>query len=484
LSGPFDETRYRGLLEGLDITELRLSDVLEDNEKFRIDSSYFSKEAVRIQKLVEQLSCGCVSLGDASSRFVKGIFDIKADTYCESGIPFVRISNLRNGLVDDSNIVYIKTEAHLLESKTALKSGDIVLSKTAYPAASLITLQECNVSQDTIAVKLSRDWKNKLSSGYVVAYLSSAQGLALMQRYFQGNVQMHLSLSDGRKIPIPLFGENLQANVHNCFIAAQKKLEDSRAIYAQAETTLLAEFGLLGWQPPESLSYQRKASEAFAAGRLDAEYFSPRVQHLIALLEKHGEKVGDVAELRREYFSPWPQRNFEYIEIGDVGSDGTVSSSTVWSGEAASRATWHVRTGDILTSTVRPVRRLSAIIKPEQNGFVCSSGFAVLKPVSIAPEVLLVYLRLPPIAQLMDLHTTASLYPAISVPDILALPFARPSETTEKLIVEAIHNAHGAKQKAGELLDRAKRAVEIAIETGESAALDYLRSVNRQKNPT
>ncbi len=56
-----------------------------------------------------------------------------------------------------------------------------------------------------------------------------------------------------------------------------------------------------------------------------------------------------------------------------------------------------------------PIRRLSAIISPEQNGHVCSSGFVVLNPKRIAPEVLLTYLRLTIICELMDLHTSASL---------------------------------------------------------------------------
>ncbi|MFN6473188.1 MAG: hypothetical protein RMY36_026460 [Nostoc sp. SerVER01] len=63
--------------------------------------------------------------------------------------------------------------------------------------------------------------------------------------------------------------------------------------------------------------------------------------------------------------------------------------------EAPSRAQWIVKTNDVITSTVRPIRRLSALIEPEQNNYICSSGFAVLKPTKIEPEVLLVYLRSP-----------------------------------------------------------------------------------------
>ena len=41
-------------------------------------------------------------------------------------------------------------------------------------------------------------------------------------------------------------------------------------------------------------------------------------------------------------------------------------------------------------------------------------------------EVLLTYLRLPVFCELINLHTTASMYPAIAATDLLALPFALP----------------------------------------------------------
>jgi len=221
--------------------------------------------------------------------------------------------------------------------------------------------------------------------------------------------------------------------------------------------------------------YTRRAKDSFSADRLDAEYFSPRVQTLLSMLSRQKLTVGDVAPLRRQHFVPKNHADFSYIEISDLGANGEAGSSPVEAAEAPDRATWYVRKGDVITSTVRPVRRLSAIIKPDQDGFVCSSGFAVLRPTDVSPEVLLTYLRLPAIAQLMDLHTTASLYPAISVPDILNIPFVKPSAGTAKAIIKAVQDSHAARQESESLLARAKRAVEVAIEQDEAAGLRFLQ---------
>lgn len=473
MSRPFDEARYKGLLEGLDTTVLKLSEVRSDNDKFRIDDAYFSKAAVLALRRIESLPH--VRLGEVTREFRKGIFDIKADSYVENGIPFVRIADLKNGLIDTIGMAHISPEVHAAEVKTALRLGDIVLSKTAIPAASFVNLDECNVSQDTIAVRLAQVWKEQLRSAFVVAFLNSRYGLALMERQFQGNVQAHLSLPDGKKLSLPLFSLSLQDAVQNAYLLAHEKLQEARKHTTEAEQTLLRALGLENWQPPEPLTYIRRASDAFAAGRLDADYFAPRVAELLCKLGEAGLTIGTVAPARHERFVPGKQGEFDYIEIGNLRADGTADSERLPQNEAPSRATQFVRAGDVLTSSVRPIRRLSALVTQEQNGFVCSSGFVVLQPHDVPAEVLLTYLRLPPVCELMDLHTSASLYPAISEADLLALPFHPIAEDVEEEIINAIQSAHEARRQAHALLEAAKRAVEIAIEECEAAALAYLK---------
>lgn len=461
-------------MEGLDVTVLKLSEVRADNEKFRVDDGYFSKLPILTQRLVEALPH--LRLGAVCAVFRKGIFDIKAGSYTETGVPFVRIGNLRNGLIDSKDLTYITPAAHTAESKTALEFGDIVLSKTAYAAASFVNLTQCNVSQDTIAVRLSSAGHKQFKSGFIVTYLNSRYGLALMERHFQGNVQTHLSLPDGRKVPVPLFSKGLQNATDKAVRDAHAQILDAELQMEQATVTLTAALGLDNWQPPEPLTYTRRMSEAFAARRLDSQYFAPRVAELLARLGTGGRTMRDAATHRQEKFVPGRNGMFRYIEISDVRSDGTTICETVPMREAPSRATWYVRAGDVLTSTVRPNRRLSALVMPEQDGCIASSGFVVLKPQSVPAEVLLTYLRLPLFCELMDLHTSASLYPAISDKDLLALPYPEILPKTQEGIVAAIQSAHGARKRAHTMLDNAKRAVEIAIEQSEAAALTFLTS--------
>lgn len=406
----------------------------------------------------------------------KGIFDIKSDTYTEQGegIPFVRISDLKDGMIREASTAWISEEAHKAEFKTALERRDIVLSKTAYPAAALVTVSECNVSQDTIAIKLSASGRTKFEPEFIVAFLNSSLGMAIMEAEFQGNVQEHLALSDARRLTIPKLSGTFQAEVRKLFERAISQKVSAANLQSQAEAELYAGLGLAGWTPPLPLTYSARAVSVAEAGRIDAEYYAPRIRELIGLLGRSGLTIGAVAPSRREKFDPSLSGSFSYIEIGNLPGDGTAESIVLDRTEAPSRATWHVRTGDIITSTVRPVRRLSALIEAHQDGEVCSSGFVVLQPTGVRPEVLLTYLRLPIICELMDLHTSASMYPAISEKDLLGLPFAQPDPATEASVCTAVTNARHARSRASALLDTAKRSVEIAIEEDEAAASRFL----------
>ena len=128
----------------------------------------------------------------------------------------------------------------------------------------------------------------------------------------------------------------------------------------------------------------------------------------------------------------------------------------------------------MLNSTVRPIRRLSTIVVPEQDGYVASSGFSVLQPTGVSPEVLMTFLRLPTICELMDLYASASMYPAISEADILGLPIMAFSVEWSAAVTESVQSAFTARVRSRSLLSSAKRAVEIAVEQGEDPVLAFL----------
>jgi restriction endonuclease S subunit len=305
---------------------------------------------------------------------------------------------------------------------------------------------------------------------YLAVYLNTSIGIGQVKRRAMESInQANVSGSEIKQVPIPLFPISFQTGIAQLVHRASDKRELSRAAAAEAEALLTAALKLDTLDVTRHLFYERRYSDTRVVNRCDAEYFSPRMQNLIRALSRDGKTIGDVAKLSKRRFKPQNGVEFQYIEIGDVNANGTADSTPVLGEEAPSRAAWTVTAGDIITTTVRPIRRLSAIISADQSGNVCSSGFAVLTPRNqdTPSELLLTFLRLPLVCELLDLYTTASMYPAISTTNLLTIPISLPDVETRQRIVAKVREALKARTEAWRLLDDAKDAVERAILSGK-----------------
>ncbi len=155
--------------------------------------------------------------------------------------------------------------------------------------------------------------------------------------------------------------------------------------------------------------------------RLDAEYYRPEYLELIENINNLGAvPIRNMVANPKRKFKPQKDKVFQYIEISEVDlSTGEYNKREILGRYTPDRAQWIVRQNDVIISTVRPIRNAVSLIKEDIENLVCSSGFAILKPEKIEPEYLFIYLKSKPIVELLDRMTTATMYPAITVEDIL-----------------------------------------------------------------
>jgi hypothetical protein len=462
------------LLKGLEITVIPLSEVRRNNRVFRVDAQYFGKAALAVEAQIKRGKWE--ELREAASGIESfGAYALTNEfSYVDAGIPFLRCLNIRDGFTDFTDVLHITPQAHSLLAKSEVRPGMLLLTMSGSVGNVSVALDSwrypINSNQDIAKITT----KKTHNPFYLAAFLGSRLGQIQMRRLPVGSVQQHIFLWMIERIAVSRFSAKFEQAVAEIVKSALKLDVTSGMEAEQAEGVLLHALGLQAWHSPDPLTYTRRASEVFHARRLDAEYFAPRVLDLLARLGTDGSTVGEVASPRYEQFVAGSKGEFSYIEISAVRRDGTALADRLPQSEAPSRAKWHVRSHDIITSTVRPIRRLSAVIDPEQDGFVCSSGFLVLRPQKVPPEILLTYLRLLPVCELMDVHTSASMYPAIAERDILQLPFKRVSKAAEDEIVQAVRRAHSVRRESRSLLEHAKKAVEIAVEQNEAAALKLI----------
>lgn len=432
----------------------------ELGKNYRLEPEYYQPFYLEAYSKIKHCGLPISKLGSLCKKVTDGSH-ITPD-YQEEGIPFLMIRNVHeeNISFEDTKFITEKLDLQLKHCKP--KVGDILLSKVGSIGISAVVQNDAPDFNIFVSLAVIKDIE--INPYYLSTFLNSYYGKVQCFREAKGISQPDLHLEEIRDFLVPLPDDSFQREIQAIVLKSIKERQKSKKLYQEAEALLLHELGLDALDLSDELTYERNFDEVAQAGRLDAQYFAPRYQRTLKQMSKSGKTIGDVAPLAKRLFrSKLADEYFEYIEIGSLTGDGRAESEKLLSAEAPSRAQWIVRKDDVITSTVRPIRRLSALIESQQENFVCSSGFAVLEPEAIEPEVLLVWLRLPIISEILDLHTTATMYPAIAVDTLLRIPITKPSESVSKQIVQNIQNSREAIKTAKQLLEDAKRRVEDMI---------------------
>ena len=463
------------MLKGLEISEVRLKDIGLKTSDFRIDSEYFTGKFAQYCRLMEK--CGCTYFAREAQKAVKGAFDITADKFREAGIPFVRISNIRDMELDASSMVYIDADVHAKYIASELRRGDIVLSKTAYAAASIVTLPVCNTSQDTIAISLNPD--SCIDPYFTVVYLNTRYGLFLMEYLFTGNVQKHFNLTECKtKLPIPIFSKKFQGEIRNLFSQALAARSESNKVYREAEQMLLADLGFAGWSPTDAAVSVKSYSDFLSAGRFDAEYFQPKYDDYEDHINSYKGGCHSLKTFVKQNTTLCKRElpDYQYVEIGDVNiGDTEYSTNRILAENLPANAKIMAKKGDVIISKVRPNRGAVTIIGAAADDLVVSGAFTVVSATGdLCKEVLLVLLRTWIYRDWFLKWTVGSSYPVLKDEDVLNIPVPLVDKMVQRDIVAKVQSSFALRAESKRLLDLAKHAVEMAIEQGEEKAISAL----------
>ncbi len=128
----------------------------------------------------------------------------------------------------------------------------------------------------------------------------------------------------------------------------------------------------------------------------------------------------------------------DYIDIGSVTSVGEINGIQSLSFKnAPSRARRFVSEGNTIVSTVRTYLKAIAFIENVHSNLVCSTGFAVLTPLSnIVPKYLFYLMRSEKYVNEIVRRSVGVSYPAVNASDIGVLECVLPSVREQINIVE------------------------------------------------
>jgi type I restriction enzyme S subunit len=140
-----------------------------------------------------------------------------------------------------------------------------------------------------------------------------------------------------------------------------------------------------------------------------------------------------------------PDKSFMYVDISAIDRDLKVINSApeILGADAPSRARKEIRKGDILVSTVRPNLNTVALVPPELDGHIASTGFCVLRPNRAVTEgqYLFYFTTTPYFIGRLTGKVRGAHYPAVSDSDVKAVKISLPPISEQRRIVEILDQA-------------------------------------------
>lgn len=158
--------------------------------------------------------------------------------------------------------------------------------------------------------------------------------------------------------------------------------------------------------------------------------------------------LGEVL-LKTETINPAnsPDEEFDYIDVSSVSNQTYAVEATqrLKGRDAPSRARRQVRSGDVIFATIRPTLKRIAVISPEMDGNVCSTGYFVLRPSSeIDHRFLFHSLFTERFMGAMEILQKGASYPAVTDAEVRAQPISFPSLSEQRCIVAILDEAFEA----------------------------------------
>jgi type I restriction enzyme S subunit len=356
-------------------------------------------------------------------------------------------------------------------TKIGANIGDVAILPASEPTY--------NFSQNVAGAKIRHD---KIASHYLACLFSTAHGKAQVRRVQMLSGQGKLELADIRRLLIPPASRELQARISALYRSAELELHRARQIYDTAEQQFLALIGLGTWQPTHSPIFIKSSQALNSVHRIDAEYFQPKFEAAFENLKKDvrlvhlmrlarlikGIEVGSAA-----YFD----RGCPFWRVSDLSRFGLQDQPGNFIREdlyVRLRKDWEPKAGELLLSKDATPGLAFYLTRPVVG--ILASGILRL---SLTDDVPGSYLELVLNSRFVQLQierdSGGSVIQHWRPTDVKKTLIPRLKE--EQQLADQVAQSHRARADAKRLLEQARTAVEILIESGENEALATLDQI-------
>lgn len=423
----------------------------------------------------------CVKLDSISSWVTQGPNPI----FSESDIPCLTGRNINKGRVNYNNADYISESEYENLKRFQLKIGDTLITlkgKGSIGKVGYVTNERKSIfSRDIGVIRPS-----KINSAYVNAFILSRFGTKIIERGETGGTgQSTLTASYLKNVDIPRL--KIEEEIGNLIVRSEEILNQSQTFYFQAENILFEELGLKNFKPSNEPVNIKSFKESFGSTkRLDAEYYQKKYEQIVSkiITQRHNTLINLVwisksIEPGSNHYSE--EKGLPFYRVSDYNKFGLskpekeLTNSFVFSNKDLIEKL-KPKKGTILFSKDGSVGT-AYLLRNDLDGI--TSGAILHLKIKNSKKILPEYLTLALNSKLVQMQAERDAGGSIILhwrkEEIEQVVVPIIDLKKQKIIAELVEESFNLKTESERLLEIAKKAVELAIETDSKTAIKFIQ---------
>lgn len=458
-------------------------DVLIDNPLFRIDSEFFRKDYLTYENIIKKQNW------DYLGNLSKSIINFGAYSLCnqinfvDDGVPFLNVGDIKENEIDYLSSKKIEQEISTkVLNKSLVKDGQVLLTiagTIGNAAVAYKTPKHTNSNQAIANITL-----NSLSPFYLSIYLTCKYGKSQTNRLTISSVQPNLLLTQVKQIKVFVPSVKFQLLIESIYKDSFNIKEKTNEFYKLAENLILQELDLLNWQPKHNLWTVKAFSDTQQSQRMDAEYYQPKFETILNAIQNYSngwDNLSDVVSTKKcvEVGSEaYTEDGIPFVRVSNLGKFEINENNQQYISETSYKELsekFQPQKGEILLSK-DGTAGIAYYLSEEPKKMIPSGGILRLKVKNkeYLPEYVTLVLNSLIVQEQIERVSSGALIKHWLIDQINNTVIPKLEIEKQKEIVAKIQESFKCREQSKQLLEIAKRGVEIAIEQEEEIATTWI----------
>ena len=465
------------------------SEIILDNEKFRIDDEFFMKEYISAYRkiksipnivLKDEISVLTDFHANGSYEAISEVFELLDEP---NFAYMVRTTDLETNNFSD-NVKYITKKAYNFLSKSQVFGGELLINKIGTPGKSYLMPYLNRPTSLGMNLFLIRTNENScINEKFLYIYFNTNFGLKIINRKINGTVPLTIDKAAIRSLYVPKFESDFIYEISSLVDKVFDLELEAKSMYRQAELLLLDTLKLKDFNPPSQTINIKSFADSFGtSGRLDAEFYQEKYEKLIDKIKSYPKGYNTLDYFIKDFSTGFAYKSETYTETGiplirinNIGN-GTLDISNAMlipQGDISLSPKDVANENDILISMSGTIGNSCKV--PKGVNAVVNQRIMRISPQNINVEVLPLIINSIIGKYQLERMGTGGVQTNISANDIKQIVIPNVEEKIQTQIADLIRQSNYLRIKSKGLLEKAKKAVELAIEKDQESALDFIK---------